>query len=170
MPGGAGVRARHPVPTSPSGEEIYNALSRITFDDGHVPLTITLGHRLGITREPGDVALSRNPHCAMPLKITILLRADGRIDEWYADWTREDIGPYWQFDHGSREYTLGSAWGEPHPPTPAQREAIAKLFFGAIQPFGLKWSVGGPPQQWCAFDGVAELERLGNSGKRGIYA
>lgn len=120
------------------------------------------GH--GVGRQPGDVCLSRVPHCSVPLKIAILVRADGQVVDWYADWTRSDTGAYWQFDH---ELIPRDRRYPERPPTAAQREAIAKLFFRGHHAGG---SVGAPAQEWCHFNGPEELEALGNSGRKSTYA
>lgn len=127
------------------------------------------GSRVG--REEGDVALSRLLTATVPVKVCCLVRADGRIDEWYAEWSVRGGNGYWHFDHESDVYAFGDTYGRPpHDPTPEQRAAIARLFFRREDPFGLGGGVGGPPQRWCRFGGADELEALGNEGQRGYYA
>lgn len=147
---------------------------KITYEShGGKPESIQLGRFA--ERETGDICLSRHPHCGVPIKIMCLIRSNGDIVRWIADWDHKQSNPYWHFDAMSEEYANGrKAIGdttkatEGHPPTAEQREAIARLFFGAC-PFGLRGSVGAPVQEWCKFEGTEELERLGNQGQRAFY-
>lgn len=128
---------------------------KVEFYDGREKISVELG-RFAI-REEGDVALIRQPHFSMPLIVVCLIRVDGTIDKWMAEWSQRG-NTYWHF-HCKPD----------RPPTEAQRQAIAKLFYGAC-PFGLGGTVSAPVQRWCKFKSVAELEFLGNQGKKSYYA
>lgn len=144
------------------------------------PIDLTLGRRVEVAREPGDIALARIATIGLPITLCCLVRASGAVVEWYAEWThpRAD-NTYWHFAHGSDRDAFG--WqpipGDPayaiaaRPPTIGQTEAIAQMLFGRLRPFGLHGVPGQPVQQW-ALAGMSrkDVERLGNAGQPGVYA
>jgi len=143
-------------------------------------IEVEIGQRQGVTREGNcvDVALSRSLGHGCPLQLVVLLRTNGTLDEWFADW---DLGraanTYWHFHSSCLESVRDEVTGKYGPsefpdrkPTQAQIATIAKMFFGKIKPFGVSGSTGRPVSAW-AFAGLSmqQVEALGNEGKRGFY-
>ena len=131
-------------------------------------LRIELGDR-PVHREPGDICVTVQAALDLPIICAILIRADGRIEEWYAKWGE---GPgYWHFGHGSDERALGIPEGPfkkaGRAPTAGQTEAIARIRLKQARPFGLTISPGAPVCDW-AFAGMtfeAVMARFGEGRK-----
>lgn len=141
-----------------------------------------IGARPGVTREFGsdghinDIALSRIAAVGLPLRLIVLVRADGRIDEWIADWSRDSENTYWHFDCGSKEYALGNNSfpfdKQPlpgHKPTEAQVRALAEVWLGKRKLFGsIQGGLGGPVAAWVFQDlnSPDEISRKYGDGSR----
>lgn len=139
-------------------------MATLTYSDSVFFPEITLNlSRRPISREAGDICLSRQVCYGLPVVAKILVRVNGDIDVWEIGFA-DDQAVYWHFAAGSEAYAFGT------PPTEPQRAAIARLFFDKSLVEGLGGSVGGPVQSWCKFASAKELEALGNNGKSGFYA
>lgn len=110
----------------------------ITFDSGipgEEPIKVVLGRRTGVTREGNclDVHLERMLDICCPLRLTCLIRTDGAIVEWMAEWSQGD-NTYWHFASGPPSL----------PPTREQQESLARIWAGEAKPFGVRGSCGHP--------------------------
>lgn len=111
---------------------------------------ITLGRR-DTTRQPSDVCISRILAHDCPLKLAVLVHADGSVAEWYARWYAADDNTYWHLDHGSEEDATGEYAHRPaRPLTPAQRETLIRIWGKQIRPFGVAGTCGAPVMRWVA--------------------
>lgn len=152
-------------------------MDKVTFESCGQIVTAHIGRRQNVRRTEGDVCLSRQIAIGLPIKVTILINISGQIVVWDVNWCQKSGNNYWHFDCGSEEYAFGRAplWPNDqaiagHDPTPAQRVAIARLFFDRTLADGFGGYMGAPPQRWCKFDGTEELERLGGSTTKQYYA
>ena len=120
--------------------------TRITYEGAaQGPVTVTLGQR-PTGRQEGDVALVRALATDCPLRLVILVRADGTIDEWYADWGVGD-NTYWHLTHGSQDDASGR-YKRPKELTPAQRETLIRIWGGDLRPYGVRGTCGAPVMRW----------------------
>jgi hypothetical protein len=128
--------------------------TKITYESyNEPPVTIELGFRRNVTREGAclDLHLERQLAIDCPLNLQILIRTDGSIAEWSAEFNSNRGNHYWHF-----------ASTTSNPITDAQRETLAKIHFGSLTPFGVRGCLGAPVCS-AAFDGHprAEIEALG---------
>jgi len=129
--------------------------STITYrDDWHTDTTIAIGQDYSIKREGAclDLHLHRALSVDCPLTLTILIRTDGSIAQWAAEFDgARGSNTYWHF-----------ASGPHHPITAEQLKTLAGIHFGTIMPYGVKGCLGAPVCA-AAFDGKtsAEIEALG---------
>src|SRR3954470_3487544 len=128
------------------------------------PITVPMGTDYKINRESGedgyinDLSFSKEVHPGFPLRVVFLLRADGRLDFWYSEFS----GSYNNYLH----FGPNDNHEKIKPCTAAQRERLTELFLGIGVPFeNMSMHPGAPVLKWANIttEYIAEIaEKAGN--------
>lgn len=109
-----------------------------------------------------DVSLSIDIHPAFPLQLVFLLRADGRLDFWYSQFSY-DYNGYLHFGPNDDHSRL-------KPCTEAQRKKLAELYLKINLPFeNMHMHPGAPVMEWADITNEY-IEQIASAGGINIPA